>query len=43
MESKSNLMRDHQSEMSKYGIDVNDDQADAICLFDAYCNKQNNR
>ena len=26
----------------KYGVKVNDDQADAICIFDAYCQKFDN-
>lgn len=27
---------------NKYNLIVNDDQADAICIFDAYCKKMNN-
>ena len=27
---------------NKYNITVNDDQADAICIFDAYCEKNDN-
>ena len=34
--------RDIQYVQSKYNIKVNDDQADAICIFDAYWIKQNN-
>lgn len=35
--------QDIQYVKNKYNITVNDDQADAICIFDAYCNKENNQ
>lgn len=35
--------RDIEYVKNKYNIIVNDDEADAICIFDAYCNKQNNQ
>ena len=34
--------RDIQYVQDKYKIKVNDDQADAICIFDAYCQKFDN-
>ncbi len=34
--------QDIQYVKNKYNIDVNDDQADAICIFDAYCLKNDN-
>ena len=34
--------RDIQYVQNKYNIKVNDDQADAICIFDAYWIKDNN-
>lgn len=35
--------QDIQYVKNKYNITVNDDQADAICIFDAYCNKEDNQ
>ena len=35
--------QDIQYVQNKYNIDVNDDQADAICIFDAYIQKNNNQ
>ena len=35
--------QDIQYVENKYNIKVNDDQADAICIFDAYCQKFNNQ
>lgn len=34
--------QDIQYVQNKYNIKVNDDQADAICIFDAYCQKFDN-
>lgn len=34
--------QDIQYVLNKYHVNVNDDQADAICIFDAYCQKFNN-
>ncbi len=34
--------QDIQYVQNKYNIKVNDDQADAICIFDAYCDKFDN-
>ena len=35
--------QDIQYVKNKYNITVNDDQADAICIFDAYMNNDNNQ
>ena len=35
-------MSDIEYVKNKYNITVNDDQADAICIFDAYCEKNDN-
>lgn len=34
---------DIQYVKNKYNITVNDDEADAICIFDAYCSKEDNQ
>lgn len=36
-------LQDIQYVKDKYGIKVNDDEADAICIFDAYHQKYNNQ
>lgn len=35
--------QDIQYVYDKYNIEVNDDQADAICILDAYCEKNDNQ